>query len=501
MPSTPTVQTDKGPVVGSTSGPVHVFRGIPYARPPVGELRWRPPQEPRPWTRPLEAHRFGSIAPQNPSHLEKLFGADRPPQSEDCLSLNLWTPGLDDNRRPVMVWIHGGAFVTGNGATPWYDGTRLVEAGDVVVVTINYRLGALGSLELGELGDERYAGSGNCGILDQVAALQWVRDNVSAFGGDPAQVTVFGESAGGMSVGTLLGLPAAEGLFSRAILQSGAASHVAERDKAERLTRDLLAELGLTIEDAGRLVDVPVDDLLAAQGRVVDRAGLGLPFTPVVDGVTLPRPPLDAVRDGAAAGIEVLVGTTRDEMRLFGLLDPRLSQADDAQVERRAVAVFGPSATKAIDVYRRSRPGASAGEVWIAVLSDQVFRIPAIRLAEAQSMHQPRTYMYFFTWATPILDGLLGSCHALDVPFMFDNLDKPGAGLFTGGTGADRQLLAERMSRAWLAFARDGVPAAASLPGWPAYEMGQRSTMVLDTECIVADDPAAEERRLWEGIA
>src|SRR5256885_13958530 len=299
MPSSPIVQTDKGPVVGSTTGPVHVFRGIPYARPPVGELRWRPPEEPRSWTSPLDASSFGPIAPQNPSHLEQLFGAEKPEQSEACLSLNVWTPGLDDGRRPVLVWIHGGAFVTGTGSTPWYDGTRLATAGDVVVVTINYRLGALGFLELGELGDERYAASGNCGILDQVAALRWVRDNISSFGGDAAQVTVFGESAGGMSVGTLLALPAAQGLFSRAILQSGAASHVVQRDKAESVTRDLLAELGLTPADAGKLVDVPVDDLLAAQGRVVDRTWPNLAFTPVVDGVTLPRPPLEAATDGA----------------------------------------------------------------------------------------------------------------------------------------------------------------------------------------------------------
>jgi para-nitrobenzyl esterase len=398
------------------------------------------------------------------------------------------------------VWIHGGAFVTGNGATPWYDGTRLATAGDVVVVTINYRLGAFGFLELGELGDERFAASGNCGILDQVAALRWVRDNVSSFGGDPAQVTVFGESAGGMSVGTLLALPSAQGLFSRAILQSGAASHVAERDKAERVTRDVLAELGLTTDDVGRLVDVPVDDLLGAQGRVVDRAWPNLAFTPVVDGVTLPRAPLEAVADGASAGVEVLLGTTRDEMRLFGLLDQRLAEVDDAQVEHRAVSVFGSSATKAVEVYRRSRPGVPAGQVWVAVLTDQVFRIPAIRLAEAQSMHQPRTFMYLFSWATPILGGQLGSCHALDVPFVFDNLDKPGAGLFTGD-GGERHQLAERMSQAWLGFARQGVPSAASLPSWPPYEVRQRSTMVLDAEWAVVDDPAGEERRLWDGIA
>jgi para-nitrobenzyl esterase len=275
---------------------------------------------------------------------------------------------------------------------------------------------------------------------------------------------------------------------------------VAERDKAESVTRDLLAELGLTPGDVSKLGDVPIARLLAAQGRVVDRAWPNLAFTPVVDGVTLPRPPLEAVKDGVSTGVEVLVGTNRDEMRLFGLMDPRLAEVGDAQVEHRAVSVFGPSATKAVEVYRRSRPGVPAGELWIAVLTDQVFRIPAIRLAEAQSIHQPHTYMYLFSWATPILDGRLGSCHALDVPFVFDNLDKPGAGLFTGG-GDDRQELARRMSEAWLAFARNGAPGAGSLPPWPAYEIGQRATMVLDTECAIADDPAAEERRLWDGVA
>jgi para-nitrobenzyl esterase len=499
MPSGPIVQTNHGPVAGSTTGPVHVFRGIPYARPPVGELRWRPPEEPRPWTAPLDATSFGPVAPQSPSPLEMILGAEKPEQSEACLSLNVWTPGLDGGRRPVLVWIHGGAFVTGTGSTPWYDGTRLAATGDVVVVSINYRLGALGFLELGELGDERYAASGNCGILDQVAALQWVSANASSFGGDASQVTVFGESAGAMSVGTLLALPAARGLFSRAILQSGAGAHVAARDKAERVTRDLLAELGMTPGDAGSLVDVPVDRLLAAQGRVVDRGWPNLAFTPVVDGVSLLRPPLDELTDGSSADVEVLIGTNLDEMRLFGLMDARLAEIDEATLEHRAGSVFGATAAKAVDVYRRSRPDVPLGDVWTAVLTDQVFRIPAIRLAEAQSIHQPRTYMYLFTWATPILGGKLASCHALEIPFVFDNLDKPGAGVFTGD-GPERQELAGRMSGAWTAFARSGAPDSASLPPWPAYEAGQRSTMVLDTECVVEQDPAGEERLLWDGV-
>jgi para-nitrobenzyl esterase len=499
MPDGPIVQTSQGPVVGSTTGPVHVFRGIPYARPPVGELRWRPPEEPRPWTAPLDASSFGAVSPQNPSPLEMMLGADKAEQSEACLSLNVWTPGLDGGRRPVLVWIHGGAFVTGTGSTPWYDGTRLAHAGDVVIVTINYRLGALGFLELGELGDERYAASGNCGILDQVAALQWVRANAASFGGDPSQVTVFGESAGAMSVGTLLALPAARGLFSRAILQSGAGAHVAPRDKAERVTRDLLAELGLSPGDAGSLLDVPVDRLLAAQGRVVDRTWPDLAFMPVVDGVSLPRPPNDAMSDGSSADVEVLIGTNLEEMRLFSLMDARLAEVDEATLEHRAASVFGSTAAKAVEVYRRSRPEVPLGDVWTAVLTDQVFRIPAIRLAEAQSIHQPRTYMYLFTWATPILGGKLGSCHAVEIPFVFDNLDKPGAGVFTGDSSG-RQEIATRMSEAWTAFARHGAPDTASLPNWPTYEVGQRSTMVLDTECVVVEDPAGEERLLWDGV-
>jgi para-nitrobenzyl esterase len=310
---------------------------------------------------------------------------------------------------------------------------------------------------------------------------------------------VFGESAGAMSVGTLLGVPEARRLFSRAILESGACSHLADREKAEQVARDFLAELGVASGDLDGLADVPVDRILAAQGRVVERASPELGFTPVVDEVSVPRPPLDAVSDGATANIEVVVGTNRDEMQLFSLLDPRLAEIDFGKLETRAASIFGPSAAKAVDVYRRSRPDAPAVDVWLAILGDRAFRIPAVRLAERQSMHQPNTFAYLFTWDTPILDGRLGSCHALEIPFVFDNLDQPGASMFTGG-GPGRQELADRMSQAWLAFARHGVPSADSLPTWPRYEAGRRSTMVLDEECVVEDDPLGDERRIWDGL-
>src|SRR3712207_215533 len=264
-----TVMTAVGEVAGELGDGVHVFRGIPYARPPVGELRFRPPQPPEPWAGARPATAFGSIAMQSPSPLENLFGAaERPSMSEDCLYLNIWTPGLDGARRPVMVWIHGGAFVTGSGSTPWYDGTRFAARGDVVVVTLNYRLGAFGFLHLADLIGESFVGSGNAGILDQAAALAWVRDNIAAFGGDPENVTIFGESAGAMSVGTLLALPAARGLFQRAILQSGAASNAMSRERANEVAGRLLEALGIPREKSETIRDVPARDLLAAQGRV-----------------------------------------------------------------------------------------------------------------------------------------------------------------------------------------------------------------------------------------
>jgi para-nitrobenzyl esterase len=497
-------ETTYGQVAGESNDGVHTFRGIPYGRPPVGGLRFRASQPPEPWTGVREATSFGSIAMQNPSPLEGLFGAaERPPMNEDCLYLNVWTPGLDSARRPVMVWIHGGAFVTGSGSTPWYDGTRFASRGDVVVVTINYRLGALGFLHLTDLAGESFAGSGNAGILDQAAALAWVRDNIAAFGGDPGNVTIFGESAGAMSVGTLLALPAARGLFHRAILQSGAASNAMTRERANEVAGQMLEALNIPREQAATIRDVPVADLLAAQAKVyLSSDSGGLPFQPMVDGDSLPELPLDAVGHGSASGVSVLAGTTRDEMRLFTAFDPSSAVKDEADLLARCVPLFGSEerGRRAIEAYRQARPEGTVADVWPAIMTDQVFRVPAARLLDRQSAQTDQTWSYLFAWATPAFGGALGSCHALEIPFVFNNLDKPGASALTGPVTPEMQTLAEHMQDAWIAFARTGDPNHAGLPRWERYEPQRRATMIFDTACALEDNAGCEQLALWEEV-
>lgn len=487
----PVVETGQGAVAGTVKGGVLRFRGIPYAAAPVGAGRFRPPSPPAPWHGVREARTFGPRAMQNPSPLESMLGADATPMSEDCLTLNVWTPGID-GRRPVMVWIHGGGFTGGSAATPWYDGTRFAEHG-VVCVTLNYRLGVFGFWYLADLLGEAFAGSGNAGILDQVAALQWVRDNIAAFGGDPANVTVFGESAGAMSVATLLGMPAARGLFHKAILQSGAAHHVFDASTASRNAAEILAAAGLAPGDAARAVDLAAEALLGAQAAVGEQvAERGLLFGPVVDGTALPRPPLDAIAAGVSAEVPVVIGTTAEEWNLFALMDRRLADLDEDAIVRRVRRVVGDPASDVVAAYRAARPGVGPQELFCALMTDWVFRIPALRLAEAQTRAGGRAYVYLFTWRSRAFDGRLGSCHALDIPFVFDVLDKPAAAMFTGA-GAPRQLAAA-MHGAWVDFARDGDP------GWPVYDLTTRPTRIFDEVCDLVEDPEGRERRAWEGL-
>lgn len=509
----PLVRTTGGLVRGVAGGVAGTtaFRGIPYAAPPLGPLRLRPPQPAPAWEGERDGSRAGAVAPQRPGPLERTFGGYGH-LGEDCLTANVWSPAFDaagadgdggsevavvDGTRPVLVWIHGGAFTTGTGAIAWYDGSRLAARGDVVVVTFNYRLGALGFLHLGDIGGEAWAGSGNTGLLDQMAALRWVRANGASFGGDPDRITVFGESAGAMSIAALLGMPEASGLFRRAILQSGAGTFVQSRSTATALAADVLGELGIPHDDLSRLADVPLDDILDAQTAAGGRkGGVGLAFLPVVDGATLPARPEAALAGGAASDVPVLVGTNRDEMRLFSAVAPdAFAAADDDAVVRHVAAipdVGSEAAPGIVAAYRRRWPDLSPTDLHVTIHTDHAFRRPAQRLAALQAEHAG-AWSYWFTWASPIFGGWLGSFHGLEIPFVFDNLAQPMVDLMTGG-GDHLQPLADAMADAWLAFARDGDP------GWPRYDPAGRATKRFDLPPETITEPDPDLRGAWESI-
>ncbi len=513
-----------GRVDGADAQPICMFRGIPYARPPCGSLRWAPPQREAPWSGVREALHFGPSAPQRPSVILRMLGMEGVEQDEDCLTLNVWTPaplgvdgtGRDDARRPLLVWLHGGAFAAGSGSMPVYDGARLARRGDVVVVTIQYRLGALGYLVLPELIERGEVGA-NFGLLDQIAALEWVGEHAERLGGDPHNITVFGESAGAMSIGALLGAPAARGCFHRAILQSGAAHNVTPLAGALRTAELFREALGEDARDLEALRKLPPASILDAQQHAADQSWRhveGLSFQPVCErvgedptpGAVLPRPPLEVVAAGDAAAVSLLVGTNLDEWRLFGLADQKLAGLDDEGLVRRVLrapprGVEDPEAfaRRALATYRRARSArpdplpTSARDLWLAMQSDRVFRLPALRLLEAQLPHQPQCYAYLFTWAAAALDGQLGSCHSVEIPFVFGTLDEPRSAQLIGATPAARRL-SERVMDAWLAFARSGDP------GWPAYDAANRTTQVLGDPCAPVSDPFGTERRVWDRL-
>ncbi len=497
--------TRQGAIEGERRQGLQVFRGIPYARPARGSLRWQAPEPVEPWAGVWPANRFGPSAPQSPPVMRVIQGVigGGSNQSQDCLYLNVWTPACDAGRRPVMVWIHGGAFLMGSGSTALYSGDRLARRGDAVVITINYRLGALGFLNARDV----WPGStANQGIRDQIAALEWVRDNVEAFGGDPENVTVFGESAGAMSVGTLLAVPSARGLFRRAILQSGAAHQVCPQEQATAVAHTFFEAFGS--DDRKKLEEASVSDILAAQRAATVRTGFalgGLPWQPSVDGDLIPRAPLAALAAGTARDVAVLIGTNRDEFRLFMLGDRRGRRLDEEGLERRlARALPGeddegrPHVERALEAYRAAGR-LSPAQIYERFQSDRLFHYPAHRLAELQSAHAP-TYAYLFDWAPPALRGRVGACHGMEIPFVFGTLRSlPLAPMFGLAPGALR--LSDHMQRAWLAFARNGDPACDPLPAWPRYDADGRSTLVFATRCSVEDAPFADTHGFWSEFA
>jgi para-nitrobenzyl esterase len=481
--------TRSGKVEGTEQDGVLAFRGIPFAAPPVGLRRFLPPVREDAWDGVRDATRFGSESAQADTPIARMLGSNAAHSSEDSLYLNVWTPACDDAARPVMVWIHGGAYVFGSGAVSWYDGARFVQHGDVVVVTINYRLGQFGFLHLADQFGDELAGSGNAGILDQIAALEWVRDCIGAFGGNPDDVTVFGESAGGNSVATMLAMPAARGLFRKAIAQSAAGAWVSTRERAAKVARRTIEALGVT--DLESLRAVPKERLLGTNPDLSDEAehGIaGLPWQPAIDDTTLLELPRDAVASGSAAGVRLLTGTNEHEMTLFQILDPSLTDLDDAQMVER-LRPWTEDPARVLRAYRAASPDATPRQMWLALTTDGVFRVPAIRLVEAQLPHSA-AWMYRFAWETPAFGGALRSTHALEIPFAFDNLDKNTEGVT--GNGPERQVIADTMHRAWIAFARTGDP------GWPAYDNERRATMRFDVESAVVEDPEGPQRAAWD---
>jgi para-nitrobenzyl esterase len=504
----PSVDTRYGKISGSEVRGIRTFKGIPYARPPTGMLRFAPPQPPEPWTGTRKATRAGPVPVQASMPFMSFLNAGGDRQSEDCLYLNVFTPGLDDRKRPVLVWIHGGGFLVGAGSTPIYEGGVFARRGDMVVVTLNYRLGALGYLHLDQVGGAGLESASNAGVRDQIAALEWVRDHIDRFGGDPDNVTVCGQSAGAMSIGALLGAPRARKLFRRAVLQSGATDHVVGRERANELAEAFLHELGDVPRDADSLARLPVERILKAQGAINRRcANLVdlMVFLPCVDGELITEPPIEAVRRGATSDISMMIGTNLDEWKLFSPVDSGLATLREEQMIQRFDEMLGqistcaPDAREAVRRYRaavRARGGRTTPfEVWSAFQSARVFHYPASSLADSQSRSGADVYSYLFTWRPSALRQTVGACHAVELPFVFGLTSHPAVRPFMGFASTVGRL-SKRMQDAWIGFARAGYPGHDRLPVWDRYESDARATMLFDRECSIADAPLQGEREL-----
>jgi len=506
------VSTRQGKLKGETHRWGEQFKGIRFAQPPIGPLRFQAPEPPKSWDGIRKATAFGSAAPQiGPVNriIRGIIGAAGRRQSQDCLYLNVWTPRCDKTRRPVLVWIHGGAFILGSGSTPLYAGGRLSAREDVVIVTINYRLGALGFLDWHAICDRADCPPSNLGIRDQIAALEWVRDNIDAFGGDPENVTVFGESAGAMSIGTLLGVPSARSLFHKAILQSGASHNISTAAKAERVAELFIESLELDNPTPETLQELPVTRLMQAQARTTVRLGLDdgmMAWQPCIDPDLIPEQPLLAVDRGDAADIAMLIGTNRDEFKLFTFADR--NRMDDAQfikrvrrIARRAGADEDRVVERLMGTYgtRTGKRDPGANQRWVTLQSDRIFHYPAIRLADAQSNHQPNTYTYLFEWRLPLFGNALGACHGLEIPFVFGTMQ---TGVMRAGLLTDRTAgpLSDSMQKAWSSFARSGQPQLPDRSEWPAFEHQKRYTMSLGAGRSVLRDPHEAAREFWEQL-
>jgi len=486
--SGPVVETTSGKIRGVIQDKTSAFRGIPYGASTAGAARFMPPEKPQPWTGVKDTIELGHRSPQGPSGLiPEVAAVDvKEPDGEDCLVLNLWTPSATSRqKRPVMVWLHGGGFTSGSGGFKIYDGGNLAGKHDVVVVTVNHRLNAFGYLYLADLGGAQFANSSNVGMLDLVAALQWVHDNVSNFGGDPANVTIFGQSGGAAKVCTLLAMPSANGLFHRAVVESGAALTGIPRDAANKSTEAFLAKVGLKPNQLDELQKLPVDRITQALA--------GGRFGPVVDGQTLPANPFDPTAPEISANVPLLIGSTQTEVTFFPgqQLDPIDEAAMRVRV-KQGLRASDADTDKVIAAYKTVDPGISNIDIALESASDTFTWTNAITAAERKlALAKAPAYMYYFKWRSPVRDGKLKAMHCMEIPFVFDNVD---LGQPMTGFGQDRYALAAKMSAAWVAFARTGNPSQKGL-AWPAYSTAKRATMVFDDKVEVVDDPRKEVRQ------
>lgn len=518
------VEINSGQIRGGHSRGALAFKGIPYAGPVSGMNRFKAAPKVIPWTGVLDATRLGPPAMQGPG---TTYGEHEPAYSEDCLVLNVWTPAVNDGgRRPVMFYCHGGGFTTGSGGQNIQDGARLAATYDVVVVAINHRLGLFGYLYLAELGGAEYATSGNQGMLDIVAALHWVEENISVFGGDPRNVMVFGESGGGEKTGTLMAMPAAHGLFHKAGIQSGAMVRGLHPDIATETARRLLAGLGLAAHQAGRLAEVPAEKLIAIQLAGSSHTGpLSVPtaayaashptpppgiaalrakhpgdWGPVVDGTHLPRDPFEPTAPTLAATVPLLIGNTHDESVFDHRNDPEYFHADAAEVAARMRQKLGDAAERVLAGYRDTMPNATPVERAIAIETATFMGNNTALLADRKALQPAPVYRYRYDhWSdVPIqgTDWTLRACHASDIAVAFHNYEMTDL----QGHGPGLAATSRAMSGYFSSFARSGIPAARDQPAWPRYQVETRAVMLLNSRCRVAKDPNGEERKFWRSL-